>query len=58
MVHRATGGGAYKTFNYMVLVFLNHFQLTIHYDANIEILSAFRLDKATHISDHIQEWRR
>jgi hypothetical protein len=42
----------------MVLVFLNHFQLSDCYNANIEILSDFHQDKATHISDHIQEWRR
>jgi hypothetical protein len=51
-------GGMYKTFNQMVLVFLNHFQLSVRYDVGIELLSAFRQDKATHISDHIQEWRR
>jgi hypothetical protein len=42
----------------MVLVFLNHFQLSVPYDAIIEILSAFLQDKTTHISDHIQEWHR
>jgi hypothetical protein len=51
-------GGTYKIFNHMVLVFLNHFQFSICYDVGIEILSAFCQDKATHISDHIQEWRR
>jgi hypothetical protein len=50
--------GMYGTFNQMVLVFLNHFQLLVHYDADIELLSAFRQDKATHISDNIQEWHR
>jgi hypothetical protein len=33
-------GGMYKTFNQMVLVFLNHFQLLVRYDGDIEILSA------------------
>jgi hypothetical protein len=42
----------------MVLVFLNHFQFSIHYDVGIEIFSAFHHDKATHISNHIQEWHR
>jgi hypothetical protein len=41
-----------------VLVFLNHFQLPVHYDAGLELLSTLRQDTATHISDHIQEWRR
>jgi hypothetical protein len=45
--------GAYKNFNQLVLVFLNHFQLSIHYDAGIKILSKFFQDWATHISDHI-----
>jgi hypothetical protein len=42
----------------MVLVFLNHFQLLVHYDVGIELMSTFRQDKSTHISDHIQEWCR
>jgi hypothetical protein len=50
--------GAYKTFNQLVLVFLNHFQLSVRYDAGIELLSTFHQDRATHISDHIQEWHR
>jgi hypothetical protein len=51
-------GGAYRNFNQMVFVFLNQFQLLVRYDADIEILSTLCQDKATHISDHIQEWRR
>jgi hypothetical protein len=51
-------GGTYINFNQMVLVFLNHFQLLVRYDVDIELLSAFHQDKATHISDHIQEWHR
>jgi hypothetical protein len=42
----------------MVLVFLNHFQLSIFYDTAIEILLAFRQEKSTLISYHIQEWHR
>jgi hypothetical protein len=42
----------------MSLVFLNHFHLSVRYDAGIEILSTFHQDKATHILDHIQGWRR
>jgi hypothetical protein len=48
----------YKNFNHMILVFLNHFQLSIRYDVGIEILSGFLQDKAMHILDHIQEWCR
>jgi hypothetical protein len=51
-------GGTYGNFNQMVLVFLDHFQLSVSYNVDIELLSALRQDKATHISDHIQEWRR
>jgi hypothetical protein len=54
-------GGNYDNFNQMVLVFLNHFQLSVHYDACIEILSALFQVKSIHISDHIQEchrWKR
>ena len=39
-------------------VFLNPFQLPVWYDAVTDLLSTFRQDKATHILDHIQEWRR
>jgi hypothetical protein len=57
VVHRATWGNL-QTFSQMVLVFLNHFQLPVHYDVGLELLSTLRQDKATHISDHIQEWHR
>ena len=40
------------------MTFLNHFQLPMRYNTNTELLSTFWQDKATHISDHIQEWRR
>jgi hypothetical protein len=42
----------------VVLVFLNHFQLPVHYNVGIEKKIPFRQDKATCISDHIQECRR
>jgi hypothetical protein len=41
-----------------VIAFLNHFQLPIHYDAIIELFSTLCQGIDTHISDHIQEWRR
>jgi hypothetical protein len=47
--------GTYITFNQMVLVFLNHFQLPVHYDAGIELMSVFHQDKDTHILDQIHE---
>jgi hypothetical protein len=51
-------GGTYGNFNQIVLVFLNHFHLSICYDANIEIFPTLCQDKSMHISDHIQEWHR
>jgi hypothetical protein len=45
--------GAYETFSQMVLVFVNHFQFSVRYDAGLEILSTLRQEKSTHISDHI-----
>jgi hypothetical protein len=51
-------GGTYGNFNEMVLVFLKHFQMVVRYDAIIELLSPFHQDKSTHISYHLQEWRR
>jgi hypothetical protein len=42
----------------MVLVFLNHLQLSVRYDVDMEILFTFHQDKATHIYNHIQEWCR
>ena len=51
-------GGTYYSFHYLTMNFLNHFQLPVCYDTITEILSTFRQDKATHISDHIEEWCR
>jgi hypothetical protein len=42
----------------MVLVFLDHFQLLVHYDVGLELLLTLRQYTTTHISDHIQEWHR
>ena len=40
------------------MTFLNHCHLPVCYDAGTELLLKFKKDKSTHISDHIQEWRR
>ena len=48
----------FDSFGDLANVFLNHFRLPIQYDAETELLSTFRKDKATHILDHIEEWRR
>ena len=50
--------GAYAMFDDLGMTFLNHFQLPVHYDVSTELLSTFRKDKATHISEHIQERHR
>ena len=34
-----------------------HFQLPIRYETDIELLTSLRQNTATHISDHIHEWR-
>ena len=48
----------YDSFLDLETIFLNHFQLPVWYDASTYLLSTFRQTKATHIYDHIQEWRR
>ena len=50
--------GAFALFDDLAMTFLNQFQLPVHYDVGTELLSTFQQDKATHISDHIQEWHR
>ena len=50
-------GGSFTSFADLANIFLNHFQMPIQYDAETELLATFRQDRATHISDHIQEWR-
>jgi hypothetical protein len=39
------------------MAFLTHYQLPIRYETRTEILSSFKQTKATHISNHIHEWR-
>jgi hypothetical protein len=50
--------GFFTDFNTLAMAFLTHYQLPIHYEMGTEILSSFKKNKATHISDHIHEWRR
>ena len=49
--------GAFTLFNDLAMDFVNHFQLPVHYDVGMELLSTFWQDKSMHISNHIQEWR-
>jgi hypothetical protein len=50
--------GTYGSFHQLFLAFLNHFQLPIRYDAGLEMFSTLCQNIDTHISEHIQEWRR
>jgi hypothetical protein len=38
--------------------FFTFFQLPIHHDNGLELLSNFKQTSATHITDHIHEWCR
>jgi hypothetical protein len=49
--------GFFSDFNTLAMDFLTHYQLPIRYDTGTEILNSFKQNKATHISDHIHEWR-
>jgi hypothetical protein len=50
--------GFFLDINTLAMDFLTHYQLPIRYETGTEILSSFKQNKATHISDHIHEWRR
>ena len=40
----------------LVMAFLTHFQLPIHYETSTEILNSLNKSNSTHIFDHIHEW--
>jgi hypothetical protein len=46
---------SYYYFNDLEMVFFNHFQLPMRYDADTELLANFEQTKADHISNHIRE---
>jgi hypothetical protein len=48
----------YSYFIDLAMVFLNHFQLLMRYDADTELMANFEKTKVDHISNHIREWRR
>ena len=58
MVYRVTKGGIRFISDELAMTFLNQFKLPVSYDVGTELLSTFQQDKATHISDHIQDWQR
>ena len=49
---------AFFDFQSLAIAFLTHFQLPICYETGTELLTSLRQNTATHISDHIHEWRR
>ena len=48
----------YHEFNSLAMAFLTHFQLSVHYETGSYFLTSLKQDTATHIFDHIHEWRR
>jgi hypothetical protein len=46
----------FSDFNTLAMDFLTHYQLPIRYDMGTDILTSFKQNKGTHISDHIHEW--
>ena len=47
----------YQEFSSVASMFLQYFQLPIRYYEGVEILLSCRQNTATHIMDHIHEWR-
>jgi hypothetical protein len=50
--------GSHMTFESLAKTFLTFFQLPVHHDNGIELISKFKQTPATHITDHIHEWRQ
>ena len=48
---------SFDNFSTLATTFLTHFQLPIRYEMGTELLTNFKQTTATHISDHIHEWR-
>jgi len=48
---------SFDNFSTLATTFLTHFQLPITYEIGMDLLINFKQMKATHISDHIHEWR-
>ena len=45
-------------FGSLATVFLTHFQFPIRYEMGTDILTSLWQNTSTHISNHIQKWRR
>ena len=48
---------SHGTFGTLTTTFLTYFQLPIHHDSEMELLTRFRQTPIVHISDHLHEWR-
>ena len=49
---------SHGTFGALATAFLTYFQLPIHHDSGMELLTQFRQTLAVHILDHLHEWRQ
>ena len=49
---------SFDKFTFLATTFLTHFQLPFKYEIGTELLTNFKQTIATHISNHIHEWRR
>ena len=49
---------SFHDFGSLAMAFLTHFQLPICYETGMDLLTSLCQNIATHISDHIHEWRR
>ena len=49
---------SFRDLDSLAMVFLAHFQLPIHYEMGMDLLTSLHQNTATHISDHIDEWHR
>jgi hypothetical protein len=50
--------GSHVTFESLAKAFLSFFQLPVHHDTGLELLSEFKQTTVIHIADHIHEWQR
>jgi hypothetical protein len=49
---------AFLDFQSLAIAFLTHFQLPIRYETDTKLLTSLQQNTASHISNHIHEWRR
>jgi hypothetical protein len=50
--------GSHVTFESLAKAFLSFFQLPVHHEIGLELISEFKQTTAIHIVDHIHEWRQ